>query len=266
MRWIVGDVHGMLGPLSTLIEAVGRADPLARWIFTGDYVNRGPESRGVIELLISLPNARFIRGNHDDIFSQIVIGEHSAPNDSKGDRLVAFQWFMQHGLDRTFLSYGAPQQRLSRLLHSPTMDGLRKLADLVPESHRKFIRSLVPVVEEEDLFVTHGYVDPDESAEDPSLEARLAANPSMRYTMLWGRYEPDDLLRPKAWRRMGYFGHTPVDCYGPRHGPVLPIVGRQMVLVDTGAALGKRGRLTAFCPDARVFIQTDHFGKLVERK
>ncbi len=43
-------------------------------MFVGAFVNRGPDSRGVIALLMSLPNARFVRGNHDDVFDQVLSG------------------------------------------------------------------------------------------------------------------------------------------------------------------------------------------------
>ena len=76
MRWIIGDVHGMRAALERLLEAVGRVDPSARFYFVGDYVNRGPDARGVIDLLLSLTNARFVRGNHDDIFDRVELRGH----------------------------------------------------------------------------------------------------------------------------------------------------------------------------------------------
>src|SRR5574342_423760 len=99
MHWVVGDIHGMLKPLERLLEAVRAADPEPQFCFAGDYVNRGPDSRGVIELRLTLKkDARFLRGNHDDIFQQILTGNSFCPNASDGNRLLAFEWFMQHGL------------------------------------------------------------------------------------------------------------------------------------------------------------------------
>src|SRR3954470_6428230 len=106
MRWIIGDVHGMLKPLARLLDEVNRVDAAARFYFVGDYVNRGPDSRGVIDLLLSLTNAKFARGNHDDIFDHVCNAAHYAPNAANADRFVSFQWFMEHGLDATFTSYG----------------------------------------------------------------------------------------------------------------------------------------------------------------
>src|SRR5687768_3911030 len=106
MRWVIGDIHGMLSPLENLLAAVERKDPKRELLFVGDYVNRGPQSKGVIDLLLSLSNARFVRGNHDDIFDQVICGQSIAGKPGEEHRISAFQWFMQHGLDKTFLSYG----------------------------------------------------------------------------------------------------------------------------------------------------------------
>src|SRR5438270_7561723 len=106
MRWIVGDIHGMLKPLTSVVAQVRQADPAARFLFVGDYVNRGPDSKGVIDLLLSLRNAAFIRGNHDDIFDLVINGQCYAENATRGDRTAAFHWFMKYGLDTTLLSYG----------------------------------------------------------------------------------------------------------------------------------------------------------------
>ena len=46
---------------------------------------------------------------------------------------------------------------------------------------------------------------------------------------------------------------------------MVPVIGQKMVLLDTAAALGEDGRLTAYSPDNGSFIQADHFGKLVVR-
>ena len=115
MRWIIGDVHGMLRPLLGLLSGISQADSAPQLFFVGDYVNRGPESRGVIDLLLTLKNARFIRGNHDDIFDLVVNGQCYADNAARNDRVAAFQWFMKYGLDNTLLSYGCDYALLDQL-------------------------------------------------------------------------------------------------------------------------------------------------------
>jgi len=293
MRWIIGDIHGMLRPLRTLLDAVHQQDSAPRLIFAGDYVNRGPDARGVIELLLSLTNASFIRGNHDDVFDEILHGEYYADNATRGDRAAAFKWFMRYGVDHTFLSYGADFHYLQRLAEYPTRDGLDRLAAWVPPAHRQFIRKLPACYEEEDFFVVHGKWDIDLPDDGPGITEQLADHPHYRHRLLWGRYTEEELYRPKAWRRTGFFGHTPVSNYLAAHrqtalahagepangratqltqgnihahrfGPLMvPVVATQMVLLDTAAALGADGRLTAYCVDDGSHVQADHFGRLV---
>jgi len=267
MRWIIGDVHGMRAALERLLEAVGRVDPGARFYFVGDYVNRGPDARGVIELLLSLTNARFVRGNHDDIFDRVVNGASYA-DAADGDRMLAFQWFMDHGLDQTFVSYGVDYAMLAHCSRKGDLKRLMDVVAAVPEAHRRFVRELPATIEDPDLFVAHAKWDPYEPDTLPNLATPLMTNPGWRHKLLWGRYSDEEIEITKGWRRTGYFGHTPVYAYAAsqRTGELLmlPIAGNRMVLVDTGAALNKGGRLTAFCAEEGTFIQVDHFAKLVE--
>ena len=103
MRWVIGDVHGMRAALESLLGEISKRDRSPRFLFTGDYVNRGPDSRGVIDLLLSLSGAAFVRGNHDDILDIILHGEGYCDHPTGIDAVGAFRWFMQHGLGETLL-------------------------------------------------------------------------------------------------------------------------------------------------------------------
>jgi serine/threonine protein phosphatase 1 len=74
LTFAIGDIHGCLDKLERLIAACeAHADGRpARWVFLGDYVDRGPDSRGVIELLMrrqqEQPGAVVcLRGNHEQM-------------------------------------------------------------------------------------------------------------------------------------------------------------------------------------------------------
>jgi serine/threonine protein phosphatase 1 len=72
LTYVVGDIHGRLDLLKVALgkierHAVGRS---GRLIFLGDYVDRGPDSRGVVELLMTLERDEFatcLKGNHEDL-------------------------------------------------------------------------------------------------------------------------------------------------------------------------------------------------------
>jgi serine/threonine protein phosphatase 1 len=270
MRWIVGDIHGMAEQLKTLVEGVNRSDPAAQWLFVGDYVNRGPDSKGVIEFLLKMPNARFCRGNHDDVFDLLINGQCLVEQLTHKNRAAAFKWFMEHGLAETLMSYGVHLSEMKRVLTRPSDAAVIDLVSSVPATHRAFIRNLATVIEEPDLFVVHARWDPIMPDVDPSPTTFLSVDTQLCYTATWGRFSAEEIDLPKAWQRTGYFGHTPVDSYGTRGGydpkgggKLAPIVGNKMVLLDTAAALSPVGRLTAYCADTGKMAQADRQGKLV---
>jgi len=262
MRWVIGDIHGMIRPLEALLRAIARHDDAAQLMFVGDFVNRGPDSKAVIELLMSLDNAQFVRGNHDDVFDQVLCGISYAGKPGEEQRVMAFQWFMQHGLDKTFHSYGVSGQELSYTARRPKNFTLDELAASVPAAHRKFIRELPLVIETDDMFVAHAKWDVYTGVDDPPISQRLEKAETTRYTLLWGRYRFDEIHYDKPWQRTGYFGHTPVDSYN-EGGTLEPSSGPHIVLLDSAAALVPQGRLTAFCHEKQSYLQADAGGKLV---
>jgi serine/threonine protein phosphatase 1 len=92
----IGDIHGCLTALETLLAAVDvKPDDLI--ITLGDYTDRGPDSRGVLDLLINLwwqEQLVAIRGNHDAMFC-----------DARKDRSASAMWCALGG-DATLKSYG----------------------------------------------------------------------------------------------------------------------------------------------------------------
>jgi len=74
--YVVGDVHGCLSELRTLVD---RLDPAADdlLVFVGDLIRKGPDSRGVVEFVRERPNAVSVRGNNEEKF---VTGRTEVPD------------------------------------------------------------------------------------------------------------------------------------------------------------------------------------------
>lgn len=95
LTFVFGDIHGCLEELEALVS---RANDYAKGqkhtkIFLGDYVDRGPDSRGVIEYLMNLPgNNVFLRGNHEQMFLDAI------------DALYVENW-LRNGGEQTLASY-----------------------------------------------------------------------------------------------------------------------------------------------------------------
>ena len=62
--YVMTDIHGRLAPLKALLAQIPDG---AKIVFLGDYIDRGSESREVVALVRSLPNAVCLRGNHEDM-------------------------------------------------------------------------------------------------------------------------------------------------------------------------------------------------------
>jgi len=244
--------------LVALLEAVRKRDREARFYFVGDYVNRGPESRQVVDLLLSMPDAQFVRGNHDEIFDLVVNGQSFESHPELHAPLHAFQTFLQYGLDATLMSYGIESREIEAAAHRPSHDALARLLEPIPARHRAFFRNLPVTIDEPDLLIAHAKWDADRPNDEGTIGMALA-HPHPRHQIVWGRYLENEIRRNKPWTRLTCFGHTPVATYAsPRtRDPHAPLSGPSIVLIDSGAALSTQGRLTALCAEDRTYVQVN---------
>jgi len=138
----IGDIHGCNTALVTLLETV---QPLRedRIVFLGDYIDRGPTSRQVIETLLDLKKSCspvFIRGNHEIMIL-----------DSREDSLKDNLWQSYGGLD-TLFSYGANYRQ--------------DWASLIPDSHWGFFEGTTRYFETDTNIFVHACLDPDLDLEE----------------------------------------------------------------------------------------------------
>lgn len=128
----VGDIHGCLDQLDELMDQV--APTIAdRVIFLGDYIDRGPASAGVIDYLIefsrNFPATFFLRGNHEQMFTDYLEGHDPAA-------------FLLNGGLTTLNSY---------------QDSGRWP---IPSSHLRFLETLLNYYETEDYIFVHAGLRP----------------------------------------------------------------------------------------------------------
>jgi serine/threonine protein phosphatase 1 len=107
-RYAVGDVHGCLQTLQALLDAIGpgSGDTL---LFLGDYIDRGPDSKGVIDLLMALPHSGVeticLKGNHEVLMLDAF---HAAAP-------TALERWVKNGGAETLASFGLTTQTLQHL-------------------------------------------------------------------------------------------------------------------------------------------------------
>jgi serine/threonine protein phosphatase 1 len=217
--YAIGDVHGRLDLLAAMHEGIAaeiedEQPPDWRIIHLGDYTDRGPESRGVIDFLIAARERdrrnMMLAGNHDVGFLDFL----EAP--------LTDGLFAHNGGKQTALSYGVLLDFFSLAALRP---GHAALVEAVPAAHVAFLRSLQFSAEFGDFFFCHAGIRP-----GVPLERQVPED------LVWIRDEFLDYtgLHPKVI----VHGHTPA---------AEPEVLANRVNVDTGAF--HSGRLTALAID-----------------
>ena len=212
--YAVGDIHGRLDLFEALVAAI-EADDAARApaetliVLLGDLVDRGDDSRGVIEFARDLQRRRPVRilaGNHEEMFLR-----------SLSD-IETFRHFIRHGGRETLLSYGINHGQFQ----AASMEEAQQLAsEAVPADHLAFLESFEDMIQLGDYLFVHAGIDP-----------RLPIDQQRSRDLRWIR-EPF-LSHEGSHGVVVVHGHTicdePEDC-GNRIG------------IDTGAFMS--GRLTA---------------------
>lgn len=154
--YAVGDVHGCIDLLTRCHAAIAadlEARPPQDWriVHVGDYVDRGPDSRGVIELLIGRQEADArhvcLLGNHDAMFADVLSGANPDP-----------RLWLSNGGGATLESYGMDR---AALIDAFERQKLREAAlELVPEAHLAFLAGLRPMEVLGDYAFVHAGIEP----------------------------------------------------------------------------------------------------------
>ena len=235
LLYAIGDIHGqkaMLDQALDLIAADGGAD--AKVVFLGDYTDRGPDSRAVVDTLIAGRddgrNWHFVKGNHDRMFMRYLRdGREDDPRIASGrswlhPRLGGPTTLASYGVIGT-PSFGRDDSSGLELLNgftteTATLNPAQLLAaaqDAVPQAHIDFLEGLPLIHETEDQIFVHA-----------GLQMDRALDAQDEDDLLWIR--APFLESQVDYGRLIVHGHTALDA--PQH------YGNRLNL-DGGAGYGR---------------------------
>lgn len=169
----VGDIHGCLDKLVSLMAIIDIDLKKHTLVFIGDYIDRGPDSKEVVDYLIDLGQRAdrvvFLKGNHELMLEDYLSG---------ADRLT----FLYNGGEATLNSYMKNTGQLE--------------ANPIPPQHLEFFDNLRLYYETEDYIFVHG-----------GLKANIPLDEQDERDMLWIRDE--FIYTDFDFGKRVIFGHTP---------------------------------------------------------
>jgi serine/threonine protein phosphatase 1 len=219
MLYAIGDIHGMRDELAKLLSRL-QLQKGDRLVFIGDYVDRGPNPKGVVDDLLQLAKSYeclFLMGNHEAMFLSFL--------GWTGPHYFGSEAFLHNGGETTLASYG----------YFSSDDDFE-----LPPEHHQFYESLrLFHIEGEYAFVHAGL----SKAALGLSDVKYALSRENPKDLLWQR-ETADL--PHSLGVTVVYGHTPLPDFGVRWNVPYSIG------IDTGAVYG--GPLTAIrLPDETIF-------------
>jgi serine/threonine protein phosphatase 1 len=223
-QFAIGDVHGCVTALRTLLDRIA-PESQDKLVFLGDLIDRGPDSKRVIETILELRNQCIVEaifGNHEEM---LLLSRTEAG---------LFQAWLSFGGRETLESYGIA-------FDSNTLRN-KEWVKKIPAEHWHFLSAdLVDCVEEEGHILVHGAVDPD-------LPLDKQPWPDLR----WARW--DDPQRHCSGK-ITVCGHT--------HQPSgLPISNGNAICIDTWVY--GDGWLTALDLATHRYLQANQSGEVRE--
>ncbi len=238
--YAIGDIHGQRAALDDLLA---RIQPLLRagddLVFLGDYLDRGPDTKGVLDRLIALDTparTTFLLGNHEEWFLETLRDRRSTSWLVGMEGLTTVASYSKEAAEKLLaaLRAGGP-----KILRGEATVPFELFFDIFPAAHAEFLtKRLVPFTRTEDVLCVHGGV----GATPPEREETR--------TLVWG---PGGFPRTYEGSDIVVYGHhaDPLvedGCVRPREIPTA--AGGRTFGIDTIA----HGVLTAMrFPDRAVF-------------
>ena len=179
MRYCIGDINGCYKTLLALVEKISVQDTNAKFYVVGDFIDRGPDAKSVLDYLIKLQDKNVllgaVRGNHEQMFIESY---------ESNSQILGSLWHANGALN-TLKSF------------SKSYTYVLKAIDVIQKKYYKWIKSLPFYLELNDYFIVHAGINM--SSDKPFNDS---------YSMIWTREDKYDKSITKGKKII--HGHTTI--------------------------------------------------------
>ena len=225
--WIIPDIHGCAKTLKVLLENMLNVTKHDQLYFLGDYIDRGPDRKGVIDYLMHLQKeeyeVHFIKGNHEDMCVKAYIADQKKL--FLGGKHQEQKDWEAVGAKETLKSFGVKHPRE------------------IPKEYIDWMNACVPYLELEDYILVHAGMNFD--IRDPFEDTK---------SMMWTRHFKVDYRRTHGKKII--HGHIPID-YTFMSTVIEENENYDFIALDNGVYETQQpgmGNLMAFNPDTMEII------------
>jgi serine/threonine protein phosphatase 1 len=178
-RYVIGDIHGCIRSFRTMVTEKIKLRKEDTLYLLGDYIDRGPDSKGVLDFMIELQREKYdirpIMGNHEYMLLKSL------------EEYEYFEQWMKNGSDATLVSFGIPPEKVNDI----------ESVFEIPQQYIDFLCNLKFWEETEDFYFVHA-----------GLAKGITKPTDDLQSLFWGRKELYN--REILKRRILIHGHTPV--------------------------------------------------------
>ncbi len=224
MKYFIGDVHGCIKTLKELVRQISIIDKNPKLYFVGDLIDRGPDSKAVIDYIIDLNisgvESMSVRGNHEEMLINAYL---------HNQKITDTDWYA-NGAERTIKSFNV------------NADIKKPVNELIPKEYFQYCSALPYFIELPNSIIVHA-----------GLNFRIS-NPLTDFKiMIWTREEQYNKVLAKGKRIIHGHSPIPLEKLKCKLESGLP----DIINVDTGCVYIQHkglGYLTAFNADTLELI------------
>lgn len=234
----IGDIHGCHKELTELLLFIFNGEKFEKGVdqllFIGDYVDRGPKSKDVIETLIKLkkeyPNTIFLRGNHEDMFLSYMglDGSYGGVFIMNGGATTLLSYLYDFLPNFKYMDHNEFELHMRNIFDEFSPPSFEEIIyKHIPEEHKKFLSDTILYHDTPNVTYVHAAVMP-----------KLELDKMNKFTLVWADDNRDGFfsrIKNTPWKKMLVHGHTPIPMCEVKSG-----LDHNRINIDTGCVYGTK--------------------------